>query len=256
MVWSYYQFNDAENKGRSTSTISIGVPETDNAIGYASCFAGSTAGLPQLEVAAPRRETFADTTVDVEFFGGAFRETYSGEIRRPETEEDYAGIQIHLDMDDPLWNAMQRMKIIHYRVLGEVLAVPLKGSRNAISNFLKDCRIYHGEQEQAGGNLSDDPRWETCEQYGSEVSRGSEMPVTVKFINRTDGHRGVLWIGFDGVPVDYAALNPGEEFSVDTYMNHFWMFTDGPGNCLEMFKPHTGIPVFELTAPNRYFGPE
>jgi hypothetical protein len=65
-----------------------------------------------------------------------------------------------------------------------------------------------------------------------------------------------MWIGFDGMPVEYANLNPGETFSVNTYVTHPWMITDGPGNCIEMFMPQPGRASFDITAPGRDFGPE
>jgi len=95
-----------------------------------------------------------------------------------------------------------------------------------------------------------DPRWDTCQAFGQVRSLNSDHAVTVTFRNQSDGYRGVMWIGFDGVPVTYANLNPGEEFTINTYLTHPWMFTDGPGNCVEMFMPQLGIPVFAMTAPN------
>ena len=49
---------------------------------------------------------------------------------------------------------------------------------------------------------------------------------------------------------------PAWTFTINTYMTHPWMFTDGPGNCIEMFMPQPGVTRFAITAPNRNFGPE
>lgn len=98
------------------------------------------------------------------------------------------------------------------------------------------------------GPATADPRRDTCAAFGSIRSANSDWPVTVTFRNRSDGYRSVMWIGFDGRPVEYANLNPGEDFSINTYVSHPWMFTDGPGNCVEMFMPQMGVPVFEITA--------
>lgn len=65
-----------------------------------------------------------------------------------------------------------------------------------------------------------------------------------------------MWIDFKGNPKEYAALNAGEEYTLNTYVTHPWMITDGPGNCLEMFMPHQGVDTFNITAPDRDFGPE
>jgi hypothetical protein len=102
----------------------------------------------------------------------------------------------------------------------------------------------------------DDPRWATCDDLRDERSRNSDVPVTVTFQNQSDGYRGIVWIDFNGRPVEHANLNPGESFTINTYATHPWMFTDGPGNCLEMFMPQPGVSTFNITAPNRDFGPE
>jgi hypothetical protein len=33
-----------------------------------------------------------------------------------------------------------------------------------------------------------------------------------------------------------------------------WVFTDGPGNCVEMFMPQKGVPRFNLTRKATGFG--
>ena len=101
-----------------------------------------------------------------------------------------------------------------------------------------------------------DPRWQTCDTLGGQRSLNSDTPVTVTFRNLSDGFRSVMWIGFDGVPKNYANLNPGESYTINTFLTHPWMFTDGPGNCIEMFMPQMGVSTFDITAPGRDFGPE
>jgi hypothetical protein len=95
----------------------------------------------------------------------------------------------------------------------------------------------------------------SCKQWGTIKSRHSKTPLTVTFVNRTNEHRGVTWINFEGTPVDYAGLNPGETFQINTFLSHPWMFTDGPGNCMEMYLPRAGDSVFEITKPSPGFGP-
>lgn len=101
-----------------------------------------------------------------------------------------------------------------------------------------------------------DPRWATCDQFQNERSRNSDNPVTVTFINRSGAFRSVMWVDFNGRPTEYAALNDGERFTINTYLSHPWMFTDGPGNCIEMYMPVLGVSQFQITAPSRYFGDE
>ena len=61
-----------------------------------------------------------------------------------------------------------------------------------------------------------------------------------------------MWINFEGMPVDYA----GQSYTQTTYLTHPWMFTDGLGNCIEMFMPQKGVSRFEITVPNPAFGPD
>ncbi|MCH9807618.1 MAG: hypothetical protein K0U74_07800 [Alphaproteobacteria bacterium] len=95
----------------------------------------------------------------------------------------------------------------------------------------------------------------SCDEWGTIKSKHSKTAVTVTFLNKTDEHRAVMWINFEGTPVDYAALNPGETYKINTFLTHPWMFTDGPGNCMEMYLPRKGDRVFEITKPSPGFGP-
>lgn len=263
MVWSYFQFNDEGNKGRMTSNITIGIPETDNSAGFASCFAGSTAGSPELVIFAGINNLPAGAPIDIEFFADAGPMVYRGQVKLPENDEDYSGVRLNLAGNDPLWSVLSRMPGIRFSVQGQAGELPLRGSSAAIGNFLSDCNIYQSAFTPSAPSSPAppppqpfDPRWATCDQLANEVSRNSDTPLSVTFVNKSDGYRAVMWIGFDGIPKDYAGLNPGEKFTINTYLTHPWMFTDGPGNCLEMFMPQLGVSVFNITAPNRDFGPE
>ena len=271
MAWRYSQFTDEGNKGRMTSMAVLGVPETDYILGHARCFAGSTAGLPMLEIAADTGGAAEGAPLGIEFQADAGPMFYQGTAKAAQSEEDYTGVRVELDMNDPLWQVLMRMNRITYRVNGNAVEIPLRGSSQAISSLLADCRVYHGNFNPNGGgqtvqpaqpapaqpaNQAFDPRWATCDQLGGQVSQNSDVPVNMTFVNQSDGFRAIYWIGFDGQPKQYATLNPGEEFAISTFMTHPWMFTDGPGNCIEMFMPQPGISVFNITAPGRDFGPE
>lgn len=96
----------------------------------------------------------------------------------------------------------------------------------------------------------------SCTDLKGARSRSSEKVVKVTFVNRTNGLVGVSWIGFDGQPIDFSDLAPGKDMTVDTYATHVWMFTDGPGNCQEMFQVSPGVRRFVLTGPSRVLGSE
>ncbi|WP_373235694.1 VHL beta domain-containing protein [Cohaesibacter celericrescens] len=96
----------------------------------------------------------------------------------------------------------------------------------------------------------------SCQTLGNQISRNSNRPVTVKFVNRSGEFRSVMWIDFKGQPTHYADLNPGQSFTINTFVTHPWMFTDGPGNCIEMFMPKRGSRTFNIKARSPGFGPE
>ena len=87
----------------------------------------------------------------------------------------------------------------------------------------------------------------SCSTFGRVKSQNSNTPVTVTFVNKSGEYRSVMWVDFKGGLVNYANLNPGERYRVNTYVTHAWVFTDGPGNCVEMFMLRKGLSIFNLT---------
>jgi len=87
----------------------------------------------------------------------------------------------------------------------------------------------------------------SCASFGRVKSKNSNTPVTVIFVNKSGAYRSVMWIDFNGQPKNYAGLNPGQRFTVHTYLTHPWMFTDGPGNCKQMFFPRKGVSRVNIT---------
>lgn len=85
-------------------------------------------------------------------------------------------------------------------------------------------------------------------------SKKSDVPVKVKFVNKSGEYRGVFWVDYKGQLVNYANLNPGESYTIDTFVSHPWVFTDGPGNCIEMFYPAKGKNRYNLTVKSPGFG--
>ena len=51
-------------------------------------------------------------------------------------------------------------------------------------------------------------------------------------------------------------LEPGQSKAIQTWITHPWMFTDGPGNCIEMYMPAAASPTFSITRPSPGFGAE
>ena len=79
-------------------------------------------------------------------------------------------------------------------------------------------------------------------------SQNSNTPVTVTFVNKSGEFRAVMWADFKGKLVPYANLEPGQKYTVKTFATHPWVFTDGPGNCIEMWVAQPGVSKFAITA--------
>lgn len=241
-------------------TLSYGVPETDLSQAIAQCHIGNRGTYATLDLGADVGALAANTSIEVQFVGRGFDQVVTGSVIRAQ-EEGFDGVSIALQLDDPIWQAIRAQSFLHYNVSGfTARKLGLGGSSDPTAKFLADChempRPDDAPATPVSGAQPDDPRWATCEVYEGERSRKSDVPVTVTFQNNSGAMRGVMWIDFNGRPVEYANLNPGESFSIQTFMSHPWMFTDGPGNCIEVFMPQPGISTFEITAPNRDFGPE
>jgi len=90
----------------------------------------------------------------------------------------------------------------------------------------------------------------SCKDLFKVKSQGSNAKAKITFINRSGAYRSIMWLDFSGRPKDHAGLNSGEEITLDTFLTHPWMVTDGPGNCVDIFMPHAGTRVVMLKAPD------
>ncbi len=95
-----------------------------------------------------------------------------------------------------------------------------------------------------------------CEWEGKLNSVNSNQVIHIKMKNRSGEHRAVFWINFDGQPVHYFDLNPGESRTQESRAGYPWMFTDGPGNCIELHNPDRNTRKITLRRKSPGFGPE
>lgn len=70
-----------------------------------------------------------------------------------------------------------------------------------------------------------------CPKLGEWRSGGNTTPAHVTFVNGADLAVSVYWLDFEGKPVEYAGLLPGESYSVDTWTDHYWLAKDFDGTC-------------------------
>ncbi|MEO4044582.1 MliC family protein [Hoeflea sp. CAU 1731] len=240
-------------------TIGASVLETDNSMVDGAC----PGGRPNLTFGAAVGGKIEGAPLDIEFFAEDFRRSYSGVVSGTRLEQGVGGVAIEVPADDPLWGALKRRREIAYRAGGHRVTLPLKGSASAISEFINECEALAEVRERVGSPAptepaaeSFDPLWTTCETLAAPHTELPERPVAVKFVNATDAHRGVVVIGANGQPEQRANLASGQSFAAESFFNQLWMFTDGPGNCLEMYRARPGVDLFRITAQNGYFGPE
>ena len=127
MTWQYYQFNDDANRGRTTSQISVGIPETDNRIMEARCSAGSSGAFSYLTLAAPVATLRENDPIDITFKASNFSEKLSGMVSGVEAgEEALVGVRLLMENDSPVWDKFSALPAITYSVAGSEMTRPMK----------------------------------------------------------------------------------------------------------------------------------
>lgn len=254
-VWETNAYNDPGNKGRYTAYLTLGVPETDNQHFHATCSPGSSAMFAPTVFSYNTADLKPGKRVNVKFYQNG-RQVYQkpGEVYRGESEEGVSGILFRPGVNDYLWTVLSRGTYIRYEIgsMGKA-GMHLNGSTRAIGKFRRNCGAILNASN-SGGAVDDSDNEEnnvssarSCNKYRNVKSRNSQIPVTVRFVNKSGAHRSVMWIDYKGQPKHYKDLNPGESYSQKTYAGHPWMFTDGPGNCKEMFMPKRSSKRFNIT---------
>ncbi len=100
----------------------------------------------------------------------------------------------------------------------------------------------------AGGDIP-------CSAMQSLRSQNSDNPTQMTFVNRSGEGRAILWVDFQGGTKQYAWLNPGQRFTVNTFLTHPWMVTNGPGDCIAIYMPRGRPRTVRLTSAAGMGGP-
>lgn len=77
----------------------------------------------------------------------------------------------------------------------------------------------------------------SCDMFGNLKSIDSGIPITLEITNRADSYRAVLWLDYQGNPVDYYGLNAGQSYKQQTFVGHPWMFANDLGDCTQITVP-------------------
>ena len=86
----------------------------------------------------------------------------------------------------------------------------------------------------------------SCSKYGTVKSQNSNTPAKLTFINKTPEMRVIEWINYQGGLQEYARLDPGQSYTVNTFLTHPWLVSDGPGNCYKIYLPKAGSRTVKL----------
>lgn len=274
LVWTFSQYVDPN--GAATAVLVYGLPETDNTRFTARCSAGRDS-RPQILIAADVSGMNNGATVSVRFVAASLDRPIVGKVRRGRGDGDQSGVDMVLEVEDILWQDLAGLTAVNYSVQRQpAQRLPLVGLQEPLGLFLRDCKqLAAGVDGPVAGEVVSDATQlfadgsvdgsggtpnagtgapDSCAALEGVVSKNGGKNVTTVFVNRTDEYRVLLWIDFEGMPVDYTHLEPGQSYAVDTSSTHPWMATDGPGNCIEKFMPRQGQIAITRKSPG--FGPE
>ena len=91
----------------------------------------------------------------------------------------------------------------------------------------------------------------SCREQSTIASSNSNTPAKITFINNSGMQRAVQWIDFNGRIKNYADLSAGQQITLDTFLTHPWLITDGPGNCVKIVLAEPGASVAYLDGGGR-----
>ncbi len=241
------------NLAASNVTLVYGVPETDNIQFFGRCVAEGATPVIDAQIWADPGASANGTPVTLTVSGiGMAPVSMPGEISGVGAEVGITGVSVRLGFDDPLFNLMTNQQSVNYHLDGGTpLSLSTLGFQEHLAGFLAACSAMvtaaapqPAPQPTPGAQALD----LSCDQIGELRSLEGVTPQRVTFTNRSGGFRGIVWIDYEGRFLDLGSLNPGESITIDTYLTHPFMMTDGPGNCVEVMAPVPGQANFDITA--------
>lgn len=142
-------------------------------------------------------------------------------------------------LEDGLVESIRAGRRLAVDLNGSVTAANLSGSTAAMLK-IEECVQRQGRAGAATGGapkpkvakkaapVEDDASnmGADCPAYGTDPSPASSEPAQVEFINRSDIAVSIYWLDFNGAPVEYAGLLPGESVTLDTFAGHLWLAKD------------------------------
>jgi VHL beta domain len=154
MTWQYSEFNDPENKGRLTSRLVFGVPETDNVQIQGVCdgTAGTGTKYSYITFGADTGRIKEGELVEIQFSGGGFEHSLIGEVSGKESEEGVSGVLVTLEHTDKLWQGLEEKRSLNYSITGQkASSVALSRGHDKIKAFHKACAAYAAASRGGSG---------------------------------------------------------------------------------------------------------
>lgn len=170
MTWSYQQYNDETNKGRTTSSIRVGIPETDDTMLDGKCSVGSSGDFSYVTFGADISRMKEGSKAKIKFYTTGFQRDLEGTVVGTNAEFGVSGLQLILDNNDPLWSAFKQFSSMRYSVNDKEITLPLKNSAKAIDNFIVDCSFYAEQLTSTGQEKTKLPSKTENESPGWHIS--------------------------------------------------------------------------------------
>jgi len=257
--WQHYA-DLSTDPFQSNITLVYGVPETDDLQFFASCQIGASGPYALVQIAADTAGLPNGAAVSLSFTDGAGAGTIlDGTIIGVNAEFGVTGVEMALDLEDGLFNLMRVRDFLSYAIpAGQGFEIQTAGVAGPLDQFLAACADPVATAAPVTGGELPQPAQDAhgCEMLGQVLSLNGNQPQQITLSNMTDAYRGVVWIDYNGNFVDMGGLNAGESITIDSYVTHPFMLTDGPGNCLELMVTTGGQSSFAITAPGQFFGNE
>jgi hypothetical protein len=262
--WGHY-IRLSEDPFQSSILLTFGVPESDNVQFVARCQIGAGGPYANVMVWADTAGLPNGTPVQMTFTDGAGALTMvDGSITGVMAEVGITGVEMALSLEDPFFSLLRARQFLRYGFPGNQSGeLETTGMGPHLDAFLGACAnpvagVTGGElpQPAPSGVVAQGSIQPGCDMLGEIRSLEGTQPQRVTLANRTDGYRHVVWIDYNGNFVQLGGMNPGETITIDSYVTHPFVITDGPGNCLEVMATTAGQGQFDVTAPGQFFGTE
>lgn len=244
-VWTRFT-QVSEDVFETVVSINYAVPETDDVFVIGQCYIGAQGPYVSLQVAADIDGMAENAAATLRVVSDDGRQVdVEGSVIGTAIEFGVSGIELILDMSDPAWLVIAGNRTVRFERVGSQGGFTLTGNGpSSIGPFLADCAEIDLLTPESGNRpsapIGAQDGYLACDSLGRVGSQDTGQPTVLTFSNDTDAFRVLSWIDPTGAVIDQGAMNPGEQMTFTTDPGHFWMATDGPGNCRELIQPVAG----------------